>query len=125
DGKPTSVLDQSWVNLANKHLDTVQGLGTAVATAASVSAPASAASPTHRAWQVLGLALLVLLLPIVLALIVARAITRPLRHLTVAAGQVRDELPRPVETMATPGETPDADLIRIPVTSQDEVGRLA
>ena len=72
-----------------------------------------------------GLALLVLLLPILLALVVARAITRPLRSLTDAAGQVRDELPRLVETMATPGETPDADLIRIPVTSQDEVGRLA
>ena len=66
-----------------------------------------------------------LLLPILLALVVARAITRPLRGLTDAAGQVRDELPRLVESMATPGEAPDADLIRIPVTSQDEVGQLA
>ncbi len=125
DGKNTNVEDQTWVNLANKHLTTLEGLGTDVAAAASVSAAQSASSASHRAWQILGLALLVLLLPILLALIVARAITRPLRHLTEAAGHVRDELPRLVETMATPGEAPDADLIRIPVTSQDEVGRLA
>ncbi len=124
-GKATSVQDQSWVTLANGNVNTLKGLASEAASSAAVSAEASATAATNRAWQVLGLALLVLLLPLVLALVVARAIIRPLRRLTDAAGQVRDELPRLVETMATPGEAPDTDLVRIPVTTQDEVGKLA
>ncbi len=124
-GKPTSVQDQSWVSLANSHVDVLQGLAAQAASTAAASAEQSASAATNRAWQALGLALLVLLLPLLLALVVARAIIRPLRDLTDAAGQVRDELPRLVETMATPGEAPDTELIRIPVTTHDEVGRLA
>jgi signal transduction histidine kinase len=124
-GKTTSVQDQSWVTLANGNVNVLKGLASEAASSAAVSAEASATAATNRAWQVLGLALLVLLLPLVLALVVARAIIRPLRRLTDAAGQVRDELPRLVETMATPGEAPDTDLVRIPVTTQDEVGKLA
>src|SRR5690606_29063088 len=47
------------------------------------------------------------------------------RRLTAAAGEVRDELPRLVEQVATPGEGPDTELPLIPVESSDEVGRLA
>jgi signal transduction histidine kinase len=124
-GKAPKIEDQSWVFLANHNVSVLQGLASDVAVTASASAADSATAATNRSWQIVGLALLVLLIPILLALVVARAITRPLRRLTDAAGQVRDELPRLVETMATPGETPDTDLIRIPVTSQDEVGKLA
>ena len=65
------------------------------------------------------------LLSIVIALLVARQIVVPLRRLTKAAGDVRAQLPRLVEQVATPGEAPELSLIEIPVTSRDEVGRLA
>src|SRR5699024_4320212 len=42
-----------------------------------------------------------------------------------AAGNVRDDLPRLVEQVATPGEAPDIDLAHIPVETEDEVGELA
>ena len=59
------------------------------------------------------------------ALVVARAIVVPLRRLTVAAGEVREQLPRLVEQVAVPGEGPEITLAPIPVTSRDEVGQLA
>ena len=51
--------------------------------------------------------------------------TRPLRRLTVTAGELADELPKMVERMATPGEGPGVQLPEIEVYSDDEVGRLA
>lgn len=72
-----------------------------------------------------GVAALFVLGSIFTAILIARNITRPMRRLTVAAGHVRDELPRLVEQVAVPGQSPDLSLAEIPVTSADEVGRLA
>lgn len=60
-----------------------------------------------------------------LAIGLARRITRPLRRLTVAAGEIGDELPRMVERMQVPGEGPGVVVEPIPVESADEIGRLA
>ncbi len=60
-----------------------------------------------------------------IAYITSRSITNPLRHLARAADQVKNELPRLVEQMAVPGQTPDFELKPIEVASRDEVGQLA
>lgn len=61
----------------------------------------------------------------ILANLVARSIVRPLRRLTEAAADVREQLPLLVEQVAVPGEGPNIELPRIQVDSQDEIGRLA
>lgn len=76
-------------------------------------------------WITVGLAAAAVALSLVFAFVVSRGIVVPLRRLTAAAGEVRDELPRLVEQVATPGEGPDIELPLIPVESSDEVGRLA
>jgi nitrogen fixation/metabolism regulation signal transduction histidine kinase len=73
----------------------------------------------------IGISLAAVALSIITALAIARQIVRPLRRLTEAAGLVRDELPHLVEQVAIPGQGPDLRLTRIPVTSRDEIGRLA
>ncbi len=70
-------------------------------------------------------AVLAVVIPVLLALFLARRITRPLRRLTAAAAQIREDLPKMVEQMATPGEGPELTIPEIPVNSNDEVGRLA
>ena len=71
------------------------------------------------------LAVLGLGLALMLAVSLARRITRPLRRLTVAAGEIGDEMPRMVERMQTPGDGPGVVVEPIPVESSDEIGRLA
>ncbi len=60
-----------------------------------------------------------------IALATARLIIRPLRRLTAATAKVEEDLPRLVEQVSVPGQGPDIELTRIPVESNDEVGRLA
>lgn len=69
--------------------------------------------------------LLAVIFSVAIALAIARQIVGPLRRLTVAAGSVRDELPRLVEQVAIPGQGPDLSLTRIPVDTRDEIGQLA
>ena len=64
-------------------------------------------------------------LSLLFAIFIARTIVNPLRRLTSAASNVREQLPRLVEQVATPGEGPEITIAPIPVTSMDEVGRLA
>jgi len=88
-------------------------------------ATASAAAANQRALLTAGAAIAAVLLSLALALTIARGIVRPMRSLTKAAGIVRDELPRLIDQVAVPGQAPDLSLVQIPVTSHDEVGRLA
>jgi len=78
-----------------------------------------------RALLTVALALLALLASFSFALAVSRSIVVPLRRLTSAAADVREQLPRLVEQVSTPGEGPEITLAPIPVRSQDEIGRLA
>ncbi|MDR3068286.1 MAG: HAMP domain-containing protein, partial [Cellulomonas sp.] len=77
----------------------------------------------------LGITAAALLLGLLLAWVVARrvgrSITTPLSHLTEVTGAVRDQLPKIVEQVSVPGEGPDTELPRVPVESDDEIGRLA
>ncbi|GEM_PF-312290 len=68
---------------------------------------------------------LTLALSLGLAYLISRSITRPIRNLSQAAENVKNELPRLVEQVAVPGSTPDFDIAPIEIQSRDEVGQLA
>jgi signal transduction histidine kinase len=89
-----------------------------------VAAVAAAEERTAAIVTIL-ISVLAAVLSFAFAIVVARGITVPLRRLTAAAGDVREQLPKLVEQMAVPGEGPGVELVQIPVESQDEVGRLA
>ncbi|WP_456824044.1 nitrate- and nitrite sensing domain-containing protein [Cellulomonas sp. P5_E12] len=95
-----------------------------LAEAGEVASQAAADAQT-RAFVTIGAAFLAAFLSLLLALVVSRSIIVPLRRLTKAAGDVREQLPRLVEQVAVPGEGPEITLAPIPVTSRDEVGQLA
>ncbi|MFP3714441.1 nitrate- and nitrite sensing domain-containing protein [Puerhibacterium sp. TATVAM-FAB25] len=113
-----SQLSQDWVTAAQSARDDVRA---DTSTAAGDLAGDATRTAVVTALAVFGL----LLLSIAIALVIARQIVRPLRHLTSAAGQVRDRLPQMVEQMRVPGQVPSLDLVEIPVESRDEIGRLA
>lgn len=100
-----------------------------VADGALTEAAAVADRSITSAWQrtlvTVGAVALAAAASLVLALVVSRAIVIPLRRLTAAATDVREELPRLVEQVQVPGEGPQLALSQIPVTTRDEVGRLA
>lgn len=89
----------------------------------SVSSAASAA--WTQAWLTIAIAVLAVALSLLIALLIARRIVLPLSRLTASVGQVREELPRLVEQVAVPGESPDLVFEPIPVESTDEIGQLA
>jgi signal transduction histidine kinase len=113
-----SELSQDWVTAAQSARDDVRADTSAAADEIAGDATRTA---LVTALAVFGL----LVLSIAIALVIARQIVRPLRHLTAAAGQVRDRLPQMVEQMRVPGQVPSVDLAEIPVESRDEIGRLA
>ncbi|HEX8498387.1 MAG TPA: nitrate- and nitrite sensing domain-containing protein, partial [Actinomycetales bacterium] len=114
-----------WRNAANARLDALGTLAQPTAASAAEIAADEASSQRSRAFLVLALTALVVLVLVLAGLVLSRAITRPLRHLTDVAGRVRDELPLMVERMSAPGDGPGVELPEIPVGSQDEVGQLA
>ena len=90
------------------------------ADAGAASRRAALAAAAAVAAAVLGVGVTLLL-----SLVLARRIARPLRELTAAATSVREQLPVMVEQMRSPGQMPDVQLPRIDVQGDDEVGRLA
>ncbi|NTW41155.1 MAG: sensor histidine kinase, partial [Cellulomonadaceae bacterium] len=79
----------------------------------------------RTAFLTIAAAVLAVFLSIVTALAIARQIVNPLRALTAGAASVREALPRLVAQVAVPGQGPDLAIAHIPVTSRDEIGRLA
>ncbi len=92
---------------------------------ASVIASQASSSARTQAVGTAGIGLLAVGLSLAFALFVSRGIVNPLRRLTAAAADVREQLPKLVEEVAVPGEGPGMELVQIPVESRDEVGRLA
>jgi len=124
-GRRVTLDSSAWRNVSNDRISALQALPAPIAATASELAAAAASSARLRALGVLtGGGLLVALL-VLLGSVLSRTITRPLRHLTEVAGHLRDELPRMVERMATPGEGPGVQTPDIPVGARDEVGQLA
>jgi anti-sigma regulatory factor (Ser/Thr protein kinase)/HAMP domain-containing protein len=121
-----SALDPTrWNSLVNAELASLRPVGTSLLGSASDRADVVASQAQERALLTGGVAAASAVLSILIALVVSRGIVVPMRRLTAAAGTVRETLPRLVEQVAVPGETPDLTLANIPVESQDEVGRLA
>lgn len=121
-----SALDQTrWNGLVNAELAALRPVATDLLASASDRADVVATQAQEQAFLTAGSTLAAAALSIVIAFIVARGIVVPMRRLTAAAGTVREELPRLVEQVAVPGQTPDLSLADIPVESEDEVGRLA
>ncbi|MBU5421065.1 nitrate- and nitrite sensing domain-containing protein [Cellulomonas hominis] len=114
-----------WNSLVNAELASLRPVGSEVLTSADDRAGTIADQARDRALITGGIAAAAAALSILIALVVSRGIVIPMRRLTAAAGTVRVELPKLVEQVAVPGETPDLTLANIPVESQDEVGRLA
>jgi len=114
-----------WVAASTAEIGALAPVVAALAAAADTAAAVSAAAALSTSLVTLGLALAAVLLSVLTALVVARQIVQPLRRLTEAVGAVRTELPRLVEAVAVPGQGPDLALVQIPVTSNDEIGRLA
>jgi signal transduction histidine kinase len=114
-----------WNSLVNGELAALRPVATDLLDSAAGRADTVATQARDQAVFTAGITLAAAILSIVIAFIVSRGIVVPMRRLTAAAGTVREELPRLVEQVAVPGQTPDLSLADIPVESQDEVGRLA
>ncbi len=122
---PAAVTTDAWTNAAVEETDAIQAVQDEAHTKAVKRAASVESSEFRGAVLTIGVVVAGVILSVVTALSIAGGIVRPLRRLTEAAGTVRDELPHLVEQVAIPGQGPDLRLTRIPVTSRDEVGRLA
>ncbi|KQY22977.1 hypothetical protein ASD16_10265 [Cellulomonas sp. Root485] len=115
----------AYVGEIQQQLVSLSELNTGVLDEAHKVASASADEAQAQALVTIGIVVAALVASLFFALLVARGIVVPLRRLTKAAADVREQLPRLVEQVAIPGEGPEITLAPIPVTSRDEVGQLA
>ncbi|RHA43728.1 sensor histidine kinase, partial [Cellulomonas rhizosphaerae] len=114
-----------YVEDVNSQLAGIVETSDAVLKRADTLASNDVSSARQTAILTIGITIAAVVLSLLFALFIARGIVNPLRRLTSAASNVREQLPRLVEQVATPGEGPEITLAPIPVTSMDEVGRLA
>lgn len=121
----SALQETRWNGLVNSELAALRPVAEDLLESASGRAAVIATQARDQAFLTAGSTLAAAILSILIALFVSRGIVVPMRRLTAAAGTVREELPRLVEQVAVPGESPDLTLADIPVESQDEVGRLA
>lgn len=125
NGDKVTIDRSDWRNASNSRLAALQQTLPSIAKNVADDAAAASSSASNQALLLLVGGLLLVALLVGLGLVLARAITRPLRHLTRVAGEVAEELPRMVERMATPGDAPNVSLPEIPFRGEDEVGQLA
>ena len=114
-----------WVTAANTRISPMTTAESELVDQIADAAITTQLGQERRALLVVSVAVLGLGLALMLAIGLARRITRPLRRLTAAAGDIGDELPRMVERMQVPGEGPGVTVEPIPVESRDEIGQLA
>ena len=115
----------AWVQAANSRISALSATESLLVADIAQAATGTEQAQEQRALLLVLVAVLGLGLAAMLAIGLARRITRPLRRLTVAAGEIGDELPRMVERMQTPGEGPGVVVEPIAVESRDEIGKLA
>jgi signal transduction histidine kinase len=124
-GATISVDPVQWVGDIQKQLSTLGETRTQLLTEAARVAQADVSAQRNTAIFTIGASVLATVLSLLFALVVSRSIVIPLRRLTAATAEVREQLPTLVEQMAVPGEGPSLELVQIPVNSSDEVGMLA
>ncbi|MBD7919046.1 HAMP domain-containing protein [Cellulomonas sp. Sa3CUA2] len=115
----------SWTTQTTDQMTMLGDVNSGVLRGADEIAAEGVTAARDRALVTVALALLALIVSFFFAVTVSRSIVVPLRRLTSAAADVREQLPRLVEQVSTPGEGPEITLAPIPVRSNDEVGRLA
>ncbi|MBO3094753.1 ATP-binding protein [Cellulomonas dongxiuzhuiae] len=115
----------SWTAQTTDQMTMIGGVNSGVLRGADELAADGVTAARDQALITVALALLALIVSFFFAVTVSRSIVVPLRRLTSAAADVREQLPRLVEQVSTPGEGPEITLAPIPVRSNDEVGRLA
>ncbi|MBN0039136.1 nitrate- and nitrite sensing domain-containing protein [Cellulosimicrobium cellulans] len=114
-----------WTDLTQADRDQTTPVRDGIRDDAAEMASDLASAATTRAVITILATLAAVVASILVAGLIARAIVNPLRRLTDAAEDVRDQLPRLVEQVAVPGQGPGIDLTPITVESTDEVGQLA
>ncbi|MBO0919912.1 HAMP domain-containing protein [Cellulomonas sp. zg-ZUI222] len=114
-----------WLAQTTSQMASIGEVNSGVLAGADQVAADGVAAARDTALVTVALALAALIVSFLFAVTVARSIVVPLRRLTSAAADVREQLPRLVEQVSTPGEGPEITLAPIPVRSSDEVGRLA
>jgi signal transduction histidine kinase len=113
-----------WLGVAQKNISLVREVENALAGEVTDAAAAQENESSREALLYGAGALAIVLFSLAFAVLVSRSIVGPLRRLTDAALEVRDELPRVVEQIKEPGDAAQ-HFEPITVESQDEVGRLA
>ncbi|AEE47703.1 ATP-binding protein [Cellulomonas fimi] len=124
-GGIAQVNQEAYVGEVTQQLTSLGAVNDAVLERAAEIADAAATNAETRAIYTIAIALVAAGLSLMFALVIARGIVTPLRRLTAAASEVREQLPKLVEQVAVPGEGPEIVLEPIPVTTRDEVGALA
>lgn len=124
-GSVTAVDPVAWTEDIQKQLVSINDVRIEMLAEGKAEADVAASAERTESIVTIVISLLAAAASFAFAIVVARGITVPLRRLTAAAGDVREQLPKLVEQVAVPGEGPGLELVQIPVESSDEVGQLA
>ncbi|GEA87672.1 nitrate- and nitrite sensing domain-containing protein [Cellulomonas cellasea] len=124
-GSVAAVDRVAWTEDIQKQLVSINDVRIEMLAEGKAEADVAAGQERTAAIITIVISLLAAIASFAFAIVVARGITVPLRRLTAAAGDVREQLPKLVEQVAVPGEGPGLELVQIPVESSDEVGQLA
>jgi HAMP domain-containing protein/anti-sigma regulatory factor (Ser/Thr protein kinase) len=116
---------EDWATASTNDLAGITPVRDAVRKDAGETASDIAAAAVTRAVLTILVTLVAFGASILVAGVIARQIVNPLRRLTSAAQDVRDQLPRMVEQVSVPGQGPGINIQPITVESSDEVGQLA
>lgn len=79
----------------------------------------------NRQYVIVSVTVLGIIVALALSLALVRRMIEPLVALTKTARDVSEELPRMVERMQEPGAAPNMTVAKIPVDTNDEIGRLS
>jgi signal transduction histidine kinase len=116
---------QQWSQLSDEAYQKTITVRDELRNATADKAAQEASSAGRTAWITIGAGILAVLVSIGVAWAVAGTIGRPLRRLTAAAQEVRDELPGIVEEVVLPGDRPSSVFVPLEVEGRDEIGQLA
>ncbi|MEP7762470.1 ATP-binding protein [Sanguibacter sp. 25GB23B1] len=121
----TAPLADQWAKVNTDEINSLVPLQGELSSLASDAASNEVADARTVAIYTILITVVTVLASILIALLISRRITVPLRNLAKAAQDVRAELPKLVEQVSVPGQGPELTLTTITVESTDEVGQLA
>ncbi|WP_170062691.1 sensor histidine kinase [Sediminihabitans luteus] len=124
-GAVTADMATNWGKTSAEHLANLTKVRDATRNSAGDIAEADSTAETTTAVVTTLVTLAAIIGSILLAGFIGSRIVNPLRRLTAAAADVRDQLPTLVEQVAVPGQGPSIDIAPIEIESSDEVGQLA